>query len=859
MKKRTKQAEEHLGEYLDARVERDGLTGEDARELREDLRGHVQEEAERLSMDLIGVAELERLLVKMDGGVPEKWAPVLAERRRGWLYFFGVILPLAVTIFEMVSGFCAGVFFDPMPTLLHGLLLFAVPFLNWWLLTKGRAAGSLIQGIAVGVALVISGFYGLLFLPLLPASIFALIFFGLGLLSLSPILALVATWRITKRNRDRATQPWRFRTGLKIGVGAVLALLLAMEGPGLWTRYQLSRAKSEENDVAKSGVAMMRVFSSERTLLKVCYEGSRGAMMATDISGWMVSGWKFPAAMVGFDVWSNPETDKLRDVYFRVTGKSFNSVKPPKPVRGNFLSRELMMDEFEFDEALGGDNVSLRLKNLHLAESRFDGHVDTASRLGYGEWTLVFTNTSAQAKEARCQVRLPKDGKVSRLTLWVNGEPREAAFNSVSKVKAAYKSVAVVQRRDPVLVTMAGPDTVMVQCFPVPAHGQMKIRIGISSPLEGDRWVLPRVVERNFGIKEGAENALWMQADAAFEFSGAEGLAGSIKDGVGFSANTVRNLGGDLDRLLAVRFKDLAAVPETVWCEDQFARESEKFLERRMENIKRPAVGKVILVVDGSASMKRTGPSLAGMLATHFSGKNLELIIADDGAKITDINGLSSFRYSGGRDNEAALRAAVSHAKESGNGVVVWLHGPQAVKLSAGEALLQLLERGTHKPDIYDFEMVPGPNRLSDQLGKDGFLKRGPTLFDPDQDLRKFLTGLLEGRDEISPVWRRAQAKEGLEGKRVWDQLARSWAMEKSESQDADRALTAAKYQLVTPVSGAVVLETLEQFKQHGLEPVDVSATPSIPSIPEPSGAALVILAAMTALLRRRRQVEANV
>ena len=94
-------------------------------------------------------------------------------------------------------------------------------------------------------------------------------------------------------------------------------------------------------------------------------------------------------------------------------------------------------------------------------------------------------------KEVRCQMRLPKGGKDSRLTLWVNGEPREAAFKSISKVKAGYKSVAVVQRRDPLLL----------QCFPVPARGEMKIRIGITSPLDDDHWVFPRVVERNFPIK----------------------------------------------------------------------------------------------------------------------------------------------------------------------------------------------------------------------------------------------------------------------------------------------------------------------------------------------------------------------
>jgi hypothetical protein len=67
--------------------------------------------------------------------------------------------------------------------------------------------------------------------------------------------------------------------------------------------------------------------------------------------------------------------------------------------------------------------------------------------------------------------------------LWVNGEEREAAFAGRSQTREAYQKVAIQQRRDPVLVTTAGPDRVQMQCFPVPPNGGlMKIRIGITAP-----------------------------------------------------------------------------------------------------------------------------------------------------------------------------------------------------------------------------------------------------------------------------------------------------------------------------------------------------------------------------------------
>ena len=856
MKIWTKQAQERLAEYLDSRLRREGLVGDDANELREDLSAHVHEELERCESETIGTADLELVLGSLEDGaavVDEKLAA--PERWRKTLLAFGVFLPLAVSIFEMVTGFCGGVFFDPVPTFWHAGLVLLVPILNFWLMTAGRRADSRWQGLAAGVAVATSLIYGVLFLPLLPASMIALIIWGMGLLSLMPILAWVSSMRISKRNRLSAAKPWQFRQGWRIGVAAVLVMMLILEGPAVWTRIQLSRAVSEDPEVASAGIEKLRGYHSERTLLRACYEGNRGTSMGTDISGWFMMGWRLPLGMMGASSFGAMNSEKTRDVFFRATGKPFNSVAPPRMVRENAFfggrGRGTAFEEFEFDDHLGGDSVAVRLKDLDLAESRFDGHVDGLSQLGYGEWTMIFKNGAAQAKEARCQVRLPRGGRVSRLTLWVNGEPREAAFNSVEKVKAAYKEIAVVQRRDPVLVTMAGPDTIMVQCFPVPAHGEMKIRFGITAPLDGDRWELPRIVERNFGVVKGAEHALWIQADRAFEVSGGPDIAGSMEDGGSYSAQSVLDVEATVEELMAVRLDKLSEEPETVWCKDSFADAGEEFLERRTRAGMRRPIDKLVVVVDGSSSMRRESGMLSQVLSKFPS---VDIVIADDQAKLCSGENLQAHDFSGGRNNEPAIRRAVSLAKESEHGAVVWLHGPQAVELAKSEALLQLLERGARRPKFFGVEVVTGPNRLSAAHGKEGVLERGPTLFDPRRDLEGFLEGLLKGGPELNAEWRRAASSEELEGKEVWNHLAREWAIERSESDDPDRAKIAAKYQLVTPVSGAVVLETMEQFVKHGLKPVDGDAAPSIPSVPEPSTSLLILIAASAAFMRRNRE-----
>ena len=541
--------------------------------------------------------------------------------------------------------------------------------------------------------------------------------------------------------------------------------------------------------------------------------------------------------------------DDAQRVFFRVTGLPYNSLPPPRGVS------RLAWDEFDFDPDVGGEAVAGRRKGLSLNSSLIDVQMHPDAAAAYVEWTMTFQNDHWQQREARAQVLLPPGGVVSRVTLWVDGEPREAAFAGTAQVREAYRRVAVVQRRDPLLVTWAGKDRVLVQCFPVPPHGEMKIRLGISVPLmldgvEAAALRLPCFGERNFNITSRDIHSLWCESDRSYQRT-ADKLH---REKQGEAKYVLRGTLADeeLSSPKSIILASRSAKAGECWTPDP--KNPKSYVLQKVVETRLPAKREIVVVVDGSLGTADYLEAIAEALAAVPAETRLRLLVAGD--EVVDLSDavrpadeppallarLQAVAGAGGCDNVPALLQAFEEAAD-GDKTIVWLHAAQPVLLQPVTPLLHWLERG-RQVTLYDFALAAGPNRLVEKLGAVGCLQTVPRLASVRDDLKGLLAELagqatdyrLERTHVEAPP---ATPKASSHVARLWA-AGRVIALAKTgkPSNRAEAVKLAAAYQLVTPVSGAVVLQDQQQYDEAKLHPADPE---TVPDTPEPATIILLL------------------
>lgn len=752
------------------------------------------------------------------GGASEKEKP--SEKPAGiFTLFFGFLVPTAAIVFETQTHFCALSFFDPFPSLTHILFFALIPLTSLMAWLAGRSklnmpahAGvlSLFSGMAMGVAIL----YSLMFLPMAPLSILAIFLLGLGFLGLSPMLSMPC---IMKSGRVACSIAQTEKTyadphQLKhLGHMIILVMVIALELPSTLTRINLAEAASSNTESSLAGIKWLRSFGSEEVLLRACYERSG---RATDILGSLYE-------------FSHPVgVQTARDVFYKVTGKPFNTVPIPASARATIQHAGIMddpadlnagvEDEFDYDADIAGEIVSGVARGLSISTSKISGEIDPDAALANLTWAFTLSNTSKFDREARAKILLPPNAVVNRATLTVNGVERDAVIMGRSEARAVYQR-SVVQKKDPLLVSMCGPDLVLVQCFPVRPSDKMLVKLSIVAPLtmsKADKasLIMPSFDERNFQIDVHHDIDLSSKtklADAPLKSLtvATQALSEHITGGVDTAelARGEATLNFSRNPEVTVAWADRKSVAPAngaveVVRPHSWAVESAE-VQLRPDHYIAPTA--LTLLVDGSTGMAPFLPSvLKGLEALPKTIKTDMILVKDAATAIPDVKALSEVRCEGGQDNSTSLSNALM--ARDGNGAVLWIHAAQPITKKSQKSLVNRILQSSQSPVLlYDMQVVSSANEILDGVNNRSTLVRVHHTGSPEADLRSLFASWESPSASVPTSDKQLKVSTysslcDLEAYRqVRDMLARNNAF--------DAARTAQQQHIITSVTSAVV------------------------------------------------------
>jgi hypothetical protein len=197
---------------------------------------------------------------------------------------------------------------------------------------------------------------------------------------------------------------------------------------------------------------------------------------------------------------------------------------------------------------------------------------------------------------------------------------------------------------------------------------------------------------------------------------------------------------------------------------------------------------------------------------------------------------LSETTFAGGADNAPALAKAWDLATATpGNNAIVWIHSPQRTTLSPVEPLVNRMNSDFFGPSLYSVQTSAGSDDIVTKL--DGInevksvVRLGTLQMDLDRLFRQ-LSGKVPTLEFVRSV-RHQQLDPALDGVETSNELAQLWANDevarimgaRDESLKEAATILALRYKLVTPTSGAVILDTPKQLDSSDLEPLRAFAS----------------------------------
>lgn len=306
--------------------------------------------------------------------------------------------------------------------------------------------------------------------PVYPLSVPGLLLLGMSVHSFIPLIiaATLGKWLVQNGRTHEHLRP-AIRLGLALPVVILTVFLWQWQRLDTRVRYTLNAAQTRSDDDLPDWTRLAQRLNPGWLTDKWLYSG-----VVYDQNALWGGGMAFGGRL--------SEATQLHDPLVLIGSLLFPPLELANDDRAKLIA--VLNDARHQTEEHLWTGRDLRVTNVTSQVRIYPDY-----RLAYTEKTLTIQNRNEHSgpQEAVFTAQLPEGSVVSSLSLWVNGREEKGVLTTQAKADTAYRTVVGVDSRrfarDPSVVRWLEGNRVSVRVFPC-SPGQMRqVKIGITSPL----------------------------------------------------------------------------------------------------------------------------------------------------------------------------------------------------------------------------------------------------------------------------------------------------------------------------------------------------------------------------------------
>jgi XrtN system VIT domain protein len=317
----------------------------------------------------------------------------------------------------------------------------------------------------LGAGIVITTYFAVYLAPFYHVSIIGLIFFGLTIHLLVPLLVTVSVIIVYIKTKKSKTEKTLFYSGLILPILVTIVFLFQ------WGSFKNEIHKSTSSIITRPDNTL-----PEWVLL--CQDMPTDKFSQKIIKGNLV----YETFKDMWRGWGNTQFDEIKrhDPLVNIGIAILGDINLDRDTRVKILKSQFNARHLAQRKLWSG-------RNLGTIEVLNNIKVFPDYRIAYSEKIITVKNFSqweGNQQEAAFTFYLPEGSVATSLSLWINGKEEKSRLTTKSKADSAYVSIVGVERRDPALLHWQEGNTLTVTVFPCTPKENRRFKIGITTPLK---------------------------------------------------------------------------------------------------------------------------------------------------------------------------------------------------------------------------------------------------------------------------------------------------------------------------------------------------------------------------------------